>query len=106
MKKRAELEKFSNKDCLRLPGGGRKPQTLEYENELLISIKHLRSLNIPITSTIIIIEAIKIIPAFKNKSYNALHCWFFDFIKRIGYSCKNIEFNSNNLIYIWSDLIR
>ena len=66
----------------RLVGGGRNPQTLNIENNLLIWISEMRRLDICINTNQIIYKALELDSTLKNKSYNALLCWCYDFLKR------------------------
>ena len=66
----------------RLVGGGRNPQTLNIENNLLIWISEMRRLDICINTNQIIYKDLELDSKLKNKSYNALLCWCYDFLKR------------------------
>ena len=52
----------------KLPLGGRKQKTLEYEEYLCKYIDNLRKLIIPISTNLIILEAINKVPDFFGKS--------------------------------------
>lgn len=72
----------------RLVGGGRNPQTLNIENNLLIWISEMRRLYICINTNLIIYKALD--SSLKNKSYNALLCWCYGFLKRNFLSTRKI----------------
>ena len=74
----------------KLPGGGRKPKTLEYEEYLCKCIDDLRKMNIPASTSLIILEAINKVPDFIGKSNNSYHLWVYDFLKKNRYTIRKV----------------
>ena len=72
----------------KLPGGGKKAFTSDYEPYLCKYINDLSKLNLPVTTSVIVLEAISIVPDFQLKSYNSYHLWVYDFLKRHRYTIR------------------
>ena len=93
-----------NNKC-RLNPGGRKPDSVDYEEIINEFIKEVRSNDIAITASEVIAKAIELMPEFKNKSYNALHLWFKRFRIRHSYSIRKITKIAQSMpIYFLEDL--
>ena len=93
-----------NNKC-RLKSGGRKNDSVEFDEVLNECIKEARSNDVAITSPEVIAKAIELIPDFKNKTYNALHIWFKRFRKRYSYSIRKITKIAQNMPqYFMEDL--
>ena len=81
-------------------GGGRKPITLEYKGYLCKYIDVLLKLNIPVSTSLIILETINKVPGFIGKSYNSYHLWVYDFLKRNRYSIIKVTDFQQKLPYV------
>ena len=83
------LEKTNKKESYRLEGGGRIPNTLEIEDQLLNWICEQLRLNIALSSKEIINKAQELKPELLNKNYNTIHCWYCSFLKRYGFCVRS-----------------
>ena len=83
-----DIEKLKNvnnkKERKNLNGGGRKPYTIDIEKHLMGEIE------IGILTHELIIEAIKLLATLANNSYNANIMWVQRFLKKNGFSIRNI----------------
>ena len=75
---------------------------MEYEEYLCKYIDDLRKLNIPVSTSLIILEAINKVPDFIGKSYNAYHLWVYDFLKRNRYTIRKVtHFQQKMTLDLW-----
>ncbi len=72
----------------RLPGGGAKPQTLEYEKQIVDLINERKKKNLSLKPKSIFQELYKIYPHMKKKTIKSLRCWWYRFIKRNNIKLK------------------
>ena len=79
--------KYKTKTFL-LKGGWKNPQTIEIENELIKWLEELRKLDICFTSPELFYKAKELDNTLEKKYFNALNCWFYDFLKRYSYSIR------------------
>ena len=83
------IESTTNKkDKFRLEGGGRLPETLTIEEELIRWVCEQRRCEIPITTKEIILKSMELDPNQKNKSETALEHWVLGFLRRYSYSIR------------------
>ena len=80
----------------KLPGGGKKAFTSDYEPYLCKYINDLCKLNLPVTTSAIILVAISVVPDFQGKSYNVYHLWVYDFLKWHRYTIRNVTHFQKN----------
>ena len=73
--------------------------TAEIEDYLSTFIKHCNSLEIPINSTEVINEAMKLDESLKEYTYSSLHKCFYRFIYRNGFSICKITHIGQSLKY-------
>ena len=89
-----DIEKLKNvnnkKERKNLNGGGKKPYTIEIEEHLVELINKFREIEIVILTHELIIEAIKLLATLANNSYNANIMWVHRFLKKNGFSIRNI----------------
>lgn len=87
-----QSENFKGIKCqtktFHLKGGGKTPQIIEIKNELFKWLEELRRLEICVTSHELIYKAIELDKTLEKKTFNALYCWCYDFLKRYSYSIR------------------
>lgn len=104
--KKDEILSEANKKKFPLKGGGRKPDIIEIEQEILFWINTCKRNGLSISCSKVIAYAIKLFWKDFKKTYNSYWCWIFRFlarnnlsIRKISYEGQKISENIENLTY-------
>ena len=82
------LKKDHKQNSFRLQGAGKKPMTIEIEEQLIKFILECRHQQIALNSHEIITKAQSLTDALEGKSYKSLMNWCYKFLKRAGFSIR------------------
>ena len=83
------MESTTNKkNKFLLDGGGRMPETLNIEKELIRWVCEQRRCKIPIITREIILKSIELEPNQKNKTETASEHWILGFLRRYNYRIR------------------